>query len=1041
MDLLQQILDLLGVSAAGIGQNARLLRLHTPLGDDVLLAERAEIVEHIGPRAIDASAEATPAEMGSGDVADGADAATADDTAGAGFAIRLTALATDASLALDELLGQPVLLELMTADSLTALRPWHGHVTQATLLGSDNGLARYELRVQPWLAFLHWRRDSVVFQDMSVVEIVEAVFARYVGQGQLMPAWRWALADTSVYPRRSLCIQYRETDLAFVQRLLAEEGLFCWFEHQGDTSSTSLGAHTLVIADHNGAFAPAAPGSVRYTQSASASFSEDGLQRFSPRRALATDSIELSSYDYRGLGLRPVAAAAAQIGDVPLTAVDVPGVYAYEDTTQGERLAQRWLEALQAPAQRWQGKGQWRALAPGQSFSVLDHPAQPTEPFVALALTHRARSNLGAAAEAGLQRTLGALPGWAGAARHAVSRLSARSGALHGLDASSLGSTIAEHAGRGADPRLRNASDEPLYALHFDAQPLSVAVRAPATAAGLSSRPTVHGTQTALVVGLDAPVHTDRDHRVKVQFHWQRGSQSSHGLDTSGDCNAPATDAAGTWVRVAEHWAGDNWGSHFVPRLGQEVVVAFIGGDIDRPVVTGAVYNGIGQAQANDAADAQGNQVAAGNAGASGNAPAWFPGQQPAGDLQGHQHPAVLQGYKSQELQASADGSGGYNQLVFDDTPGANRIELSSTMQASRLQLGALLQQRDNQRLDLRGHGFDLQTNAFGALRAGAGALLSSHARANSTAGDFAVDTREPQTTLQARQQLGSTLAASAQQHEVKASDEPTPDKLPCFVAQQGLYESLQATDGGDDAYAALGRPDLLLASAAGIVTATPASTVLSASTVSMTAGQDLTVTAQRHHATVAVNGIYLFTYGNASNPNKPNTETGIKLHAASGSVSVQAAAGQVLTAADQNVDVASTADAVTVGAPEHVLLAAGGSALQIEKGAITLTTSNGAKFLAAIKKLDGAGNVNRSAPTFGKDSLMDQASPQPFAKSLLLTDEDGYVLPYRPYRLWLSDGHFVDGITDENGLTREYESRTSVIVDVEFLQKVAIEP
>jgi type VI secretion system secreted protein VgrG len=640
------------------------------------------------------------------------------------------------------------------------------------------------------------------------------------------------------------------------------------------------------------------------------------------------------------------------VGDVALPADDVPGIYAYEDTAQGERLAQAWLQAKQAPAFAWRGQGQVRSLAPGQTFSVVEHPMQPTDAFVALSLNHRARSNLGAAAEAGLQRWLGDLPHWASAWRAAPKS----------ADAVSLAKAAIDHARGGSNPRLRNASDEPVYVLDLTAQPASVPVRAPASALGLAARPTVNGTQTALVVGVDGPVHTDRDHRVKVQFHWQRGSASSHGLAPGDDCNAPASDASGTWVRVAEPMAGDNWGTHFVPRLGQEVVISFLNGDIDRPVVDGAVYNGIGQAQANDAADAQGNQVAAGNAGATGNAPAWFPGQQAAGALEGHNHNAVLQGFKSQELQASADGTGGYNQLVFDDTPDANRIELGSTMQASRLQLGHLLHQRDNQRLDHLGHGFDLRTDAHGAVRAGSGLLLSTHERGNSTGGSQPMDSREPQTTLQAMQGLVTTLAGSAQQHEVKASGEPTPDKQPCFMAQQGLYESLQATEGDDNApYAVLGRPDLVLGSQAGIVTLTPGCTISAANTVSVIAGQDITITAQRHHAVVAVEGVYFFTYSNASNPDKPNTETGIKLHAATGSVSVQAASAQVLAAADQDIDLASTSDAVTVGAPEHVLLTAGGSALQIEKGAITITTGSPAKFLAATKSLDGAASASTS--------------------------------------------------------------------------------
>lgn len=984
MDLLQQILDLLGVSAAGIGQQARLLRLRTPLGDDVLLAERAQIVEHIGPQARDDNDQAVEPDTG--------------------FAMRVTALATDADLPLDDLLGQPVLLELLTADSLTKLRPWHGHVTRAALLGSDNGLARYELVVQPWLAFLQWRRDSFVFQDMTVIEIVEAVFARYQAQGQLAPAWRWELADTSAYARRSLCIQYQETDLAFVRRLLAEEGLFGWFEHEGDASSDSLGTHTLVIADSNAAFAPASQPVVRFTQSASASFGEDGLQRFGPSRGLVIDSVSLASYDYRGLGLRPVAAAAAQVGDVALPADDVPGVYAYEDTSQGERLAQAWLQAKQAPAFAWRGRGQLRSLAPGQTFSVVEHPAQPAEPFVALTLNHHARSNMGAAAEAGLQRWLGDLPHWASSSRQAP------------VSANAIAQAAIAHARAGANPRLRNASDEPVYVLDLTAQPVSVPVRAPASAHGLSARPTVHGTQTAIVVGLDAPVHTDRDHRVKVQFHWQRGSASSHGLEPDSDCNAPASDASGTWVRVAEPMAGDNWGSNFVPRLGQEVVITFLNGDVDRPVVDGVVYNGIGQAAANNAADAQGNQVAVGNASATGNAPAWFPGQQASGDLEGHNHNAVLQGFKSQELQASADGTGGYNQLVFDDMPNANRIELGSTMQNSRLQLGHLLYQRDNQRLDHLGHGFDLRTDAHGALRAGSGLLLSTHERGNSTGSSQLMDTREPQTTLQAMQGLAATLAGSAQQHEVKASGETSPDKQPCFQAQQGLYESLQATEGEDNSpYSVLGRSDLVLASQAGIVTLTPGSTISAAQTVSTMAGQDLTLTAQRHHAVVAVEGIYLFTYGNASNPNNPNAETGIKLHTATGSVSVQAASAQVLAASDQNVDVASTADAIIMAAPEHILLAAGGSALQIEKGAITITTGNSASFLAAIKRLDGAASASQNL------SLAKAADLALYNEAFVIKDEEtGQVLPHVHFRIEDQNGALLaQGYADDQGRTQ----------------------
>ncbi len=116
------------------------------------------------------------------------------------------------------------------------------------------------------------------------------------------------------------------------------------------------------------------------------------------------------------------------------------------------------------------------------------------------------------------------------------------------------------------------------------------------------------GVQSAIVVGLGEPVHTDRDHRIKVQFHWQRGASASHRLEHPSGNNAPASDASGTWVRVSESVAGANWGMNFTPRLGQEGLVSFTEGDIDRPVVIGSVYNGQGQA------NAQSNQAGAGAA-------------------------------------------------------------------------------------------------------------------------------------------------------------------------------------------------------------------------------------------------------------------------------------------------------------------------------------------------------------------------------------------------------------------------------------------
>ena len=161
-------------------QGTRLLRLTTPLGQDLL----AECVR--GEEAISR-----------------------------GYTFRIDALCTDAHLPLKTLIGQPALLQLLTASSHD-LRAFHGYITAAEITGANGGFARYVLTLEPWSTFLSLGRDSRVFQDMTVPDILDIVFKRYAGQGRLAPEWRFELADGRVYPRRSLTTQYQESDLAFV---------------------------------------------------------------------------------------------------------------------------------------------------------------------------------------------------------------------------------------------------------------------------------------------------------------------------------------------------------------------------------------------------------------------------------------------------------------------------------------------------------------------------------------------------------------------------------------------------------------------------------------------------------------------------------------------------------------------------------------------------------------------------------------------------------------------------------------------------------
>jgi len=745
---------------------------------------------------------------------------------------------------------------------------------------------------------------------------------------------------------------------------------------------------------------------------------------------LHTASLNLASADYRSLSLRPTSQGASQSAPAPLGELqisDVPGAYAYEDSTQGERLALRQMQALDALRQQTSATGTLRRAAPGTHWLLTEHPVHTgldteQDQFVTLAVSHRARNNLSA-------------------------DLKAR------LDTLALG--IARD--RRDSPRATSANDteEPLYQCQISAQPLATPVRPFALDSNglpdprLHTRPSITGVQTAIVVGGGEPVLTDRDHRIKLQFHWQRGGGSSLRLNHPTDDNAPANEGSGTWVRVAERVAGANWGANFTPRVGQEVLVSFLNGDIDRPVVVGCVYNGKGQD------DAQGNRVSAGAANATGNANTWFPGTQAQGKLQAHQHTQVHAGFKTQELSASQSGSGGYNQLVFDDSPeGQNRVELSSSTQATRLQLGHLLHQNDNQRLNPRGHGIDVTTAAWGAVRAGSGVLLSAHAKPASTAGGQQLDSREPLSRLEQGQQLIHALAETAQAHNAKLTAS-TPeaqvkgatqkDKAKQLSVEQGLWatqDSLKASasngddagdenaiNGGHGSTTQWGRPDMVLAAPGGIGSFTPASHIASAgATTSLAAGQDVHHLAQANHASAAKDGLILFSYGKASNPNKPNQETGIALHAASGSVNTQSQSAATKLTADKDVTVASTTAMVKIAAPKKVLLTAAGAAITIQGGSITLNGPGKVELKAGQKVFSGGGSASASLALPSSTLVM----PEKFSARLDVHD----VFLQQPfgsvrYAAKLDDGRFVAGKLDSHGRTGQVYAADSQEVTV----------
>lgn len=946
-------------------QDTRLLRIETPLGPDQLLVESFRGEESLSKN----------------------------------FCFDVSLLSTDAHIPLKSLLGQPASLTLLTANPGMKWRPFHGYVTSARCVGANGGFARYAVTIEPWSAFLKLGRDSRMFQDKTVFQILDGVFESLQGKGKLALKWRYDIADQRVYPSRSLTCQYQEANFAFAERLMHEEGLFYYFEHSPATNNGDLGSHTLVIADHNGAFQPNVQNEARFTQPG-AVMRDDSVDRWRITTRSVIGATGLQSWDYRSMSSRPVEASMGADGGARIpTSRDTPGAYGYATRTQGHRIADNQLQALHVAKEHHIGAGTVRTFAAGTTFVLRGHAHldqaenDDGRTFAITRVVHVAHNNLSAELRSAIAQALG--PDTAPTVGNASQ------------DSLHLGTAIAER------PLYRNRID----AIRSDIPYRNSSVDGHGTR--LHPRPTVTGQQTAIVVGPPGSVvHTDRDHRIKVQFHWQRNTAANHQSHSrldhpapSGQVGAPADDRSSTWVRVMSSMAsiaGANWGAVAVPRVGTEVLIDFLDGDIDRPVVIGALYNGKG------ASDAQHSSVAHGAGIATGNAPAWFPGENGA-----HAHPAVLSGIKSQGMSASQVGNGAYSQLVFDDTAAQSRIALQNHMSphggTAELNLGSLRHQTDNQRLHPVGFGAELKTAHSVALRAGAGLLLSADAR---SAAGSQLDSREAQAQNEESKALQISMARMAQQHRAAlGSGDGKSAELPAINAMANTVDILKSvsSSGGNGNVTAYNQPHLQLSGPAGIVMSSPGNAIVAAGgTTSVTAAQDLNLVTAGTSSHAVKEGITLFTYGKAGAKDKPNQETGMKLHAASGKVSSQSQSGATRLTADKTITVASVNKSVRIAAAaKHVLLTAQGACLKLEGGNIMLHASGKVNFKASMKEVTGPADGSVTKPNLPKaKDIYNEAF-------VVMNEETKQPMAHVRYRLESASGVVVEGITDALGRTQ----------------------
>jgi uncharacterized protein (DUF2345 family) len=472
----------------------------------------------------------------------------------------------------------------------------------------------------------------------------------------------------------------------------------------------------------------------------------------------------------------------------------------------------------------------------------------------------------------------------------------------------------------------------------------------------LNHQPSVRGGQTAVVVGDGAPLSTDRDHRVKVQLHWQRGSKSASRFAHPSDIdNAPANTESGTWTRVGAMTAGGNWGSVWVPRVGQEVWIDFLEGAVDRPVVVRSLYNGQGYDSGPH------SRIAGGPSSSTANSAAWFVG---------NDHDDVLHGFRTQDLASSQQGTEGFRQLLMDHTNDQSSIHVFTTDQQTGLVLGHLKRIDGNLRLSDLGHGSQLNTLAHGALRAGGGLLLSTDSARQQMDAETSLAVLEP------AHDLVDQIAAAAGQEPAdgKGSARPVSEaiaegrELLCATAQGEAAG--QGIGGGEGEVVAWGTPMLLMHGVSGISSSTPKSQIWVAGTHSvLTARADLNLTAQGRTQFVAGSGVSLYTQGDTAEQ-RPVDQTGIALHACLGKTSLQAQTDIATLAAKRNVRLTSTDATAHIQGKTHLLLTAQGATLKLVGGNIELTAPGHVELKAGLQKWEGPKAGQARAGTLASGEL-----------------------------------------------------------------------
>ena len=444
------------------------------------------------------------------------------------FNFRLDTLAKNKTeVAPERLLGQKVTVELQLPAQ--GKRHFNGIVNR--VIEGTRGLffTEYTLGVVPQLWLLARKAQSRIFQHLSVPDILKKVFEGLDVHFELQRAF---------HPRE-FCVQYRETDLNFASRLMEEEGILYFFKHGPNE-------HTMVVANTPSSH-PDVPdtANVIYETVEGGRRDEDRITSWAKTQELRSGRYTLWDHHFE------------------LPHKHLEAGKSITDSVQAGTVTHKLSVANNSKLELYDFPGEYAQRFDGISGGGGEQPQELDKIFEDNQRTVEIRMQEEAMASMLIEGGSNCRQFTSGH-KFTLERHFNADG-TYVLTSVQHNFSLDNYRSAGAVFSYDNA---------FSCIPLGLPFRPPR----LTARPIVAGTQTAVVVGPPGEeIFTDKYGRVKVQFHWDREGKN----DADSSC----------WVRVATHWAGKQWGIIHIPRIGQEVVLEFLAGNPDEPVVVGSVYN------------------------------------------------------------------------------------------------------------------------------------------------------------------------------------------------------------------------------------------------------------------------------------------------------------------------------------------------------------------------------------------------------------------------------------------------------------------